>query len=81
MVIANGHKLTGDLAILEKLVDGGELPYAYSVVLEFPRSLRGKLLELGFIGWCIIGLLTLELLQLTPNAVTGTLCRTAALLI
>jgi predicted aspartyl protease len=82
VVVANGHELTGELAILKKLVvDSEELLYAYTAILEFPDNLREKLRELGLINWCILGLATLELLRLIPDITTGMLRKTTALLI
>jgi len=79
VVVADGHELMAELAILEKLiVEGEELPYAYVAVLEFPNNLRQKLRELGLVDWCMLGLSTLELLQLTPDVKTGTLRKTTA---
>ena len=78
-VVADGHELVAELAILEKLtVEGEELPYAYVAVLEFPNSLRQKLRELSLVDWRMLGLSTLELLQLAPDVRTGTLRKTTA---
>jgi len=78
-VIADGHELVAELAILEKLiVEYEELPYAYVAVLEFPNNLRQKLRELSLVDWRMLGLSTLELLQLAPDVRTGTLRKTTA---
>jgi len=81
-VVTDGHELGTELAVLEELVvEGEELPYAYTAVVEFPNGLRGRLRELGLAYWCILGLTTLELLQLVPDTTTGRLRKTAAILI
>jgi len=82
VVVADGHEVEGELAIVDKLVvEGEELPYAYVVVLDFPARVRERLEEEGLSDRCIIGLTTLELLQLVPDITTGKLRRTSALLL
>jgi len=82
VVVADGHEVEGELAIVDKLVvEGEELPYAYVVVLDFPARVRERLEEEGLSDRCIIGLTTLELLQLVPDIATGKLRRTSALLL
>ena len=63
MVVADGHEVVGELAIVDKLVvEGEELLYAYVAVLDFPARVKEKLREEGLSDCCIIGLTTLELL-------------------
>jgi len=81
-VVADGREVEGELAVVDRLaVEGEELPYAYVAVLDFPAKVREKLREEGLSDCCIIGLTTLELLQLTPDAATGRLRKTSALLL
>jgi len=82
IVVADGHEVKGELAIVDKLiVEGEELPYAYVVAFDFPTRVRERLREEGLSDCCIIGLTTLELLQLVPDITTGKLRRTSALLL
>jgi len=82
IVVADGHEVESELAIVDKLVvEGEELPYAYVAVLDFPARVRERLREEGLSDCCIIGLTTLELLQLVPDITTGKLRRTSALLL
>lgn len=69
LVVADGHEVVGELAILEKLtVEGEELPGAHVAVIGFPKKLRERLKAIGVAEWLILGLSTLEILGLTPNA-------------
>jgi len=81
-VVADGHEVEGELAIVDRLVvEGEELLYAYVAVFDFPARVREKLREEGLSDCCIIGLTTLELLQLVPDVTTGRLRKTSALLL
>jgi len=80
VTVADGHELPAELAVVKKLtVNGEELPYAYVATLKFPEKLKEKLSELKVSSWCILGLTTLELLQLIPDPTTGKLRKTSAL--
>jgi len=81
-VVADGHEVEGEFAVVDRLVvEGEELPYAYVAVLGFPAKVREKLREEGLSDCCITGLTTLELLQLVPDVTTGRLRKTSALLL
>jgi len=82
IVVADGHEVESELAIVDKLVvEGEELPYAYVAVLDFPARVRERLREEGLSDCYTIGLTTLELLQLVPDTTTGKLRKTSALLL
>ncbi len=82
VIVADGHEIYADLAIIDKfIVEGEELPYTHIAVSNFAKELKEKLKTLGLIDWCIIGLTTLEILQLIPDPTTGTLRKSSALLL
>jgi len=82
MVVADGHEVIGELAILRKLVvEGEELPGAHVALIDFPEELVRRLRSLGLCGWCVIGLSTLELLGLAPNTAVGRVERIGAFFI
>jgi len=71
---ASGHKMEGELAVAEKLtVEKEELAYAHLLVLEIPREVKEMLKSRQLCDWGIIGLTTLELLNLMPDIMTGQL--------
>lgn len=82
VVVADGHEVQARLAVVDKLiVEGEELLYAHVAVLRFTEKLRERLRSLGLADWCVIGVTTLELLQLVPDPTTGRLRKSSALLL
>jgi len=74
LTTASGHKMEGELAVINKLViEGEELPYAHLLILKIPREVREMLRSKQLSDWGIIGLTTLELLNLMPDTTTGKL--------
>jgi predicted aspartyl protease len=69
-VVADGHEVSGELAIVDRLViEGEELPGAHVVVLRFPSEIKERLEAHGLSNWCIVGLSALEILGLAANVV------------
>jgi len=74
LTTASGHKMKGELAIVRRLViDGEELPYGHLLILEIPEEVKEMLKSKQLCDWGIIGLTTLELLNLMPDTATGKL--------
>jgi predicted aspartyl protease len=74
LTTASGHKMQGELAVVKRLIiDQEELPYAHLLVLEIPSSVKEMLRSKQLCEWGIIGLTTLELLNLMPDSATGKL--------
>ena len=74
LTTASGHKMDGELAVINKLIiEGEELPYAHLLILKIPREVKEMLKSKELGDWGIIGLTTLELLNLTPDTTTGKL--------
>ncbi|KPV61713.1 MAG: hypothetical protein AOA66_1683 [Candidatus Bathyarchaeota archaeon BA2] len=74
LMTASGHKMDGELAVINKLiVEGEELPYAHLLVLRIPEEVKEMLRSKQLSDWGIIGLTTLELLNLMPDTMTGKL--------
>jgi len=72
VIVANGHEVAGDLAIVDELtVEGKALPFAHVLVLDFPAELAERLERLGLSKRVILGLLTIEALGLAPDTATG----------
>jgi predicted aspartyl protease len=72
LVVADGHEVSGELAIVDKLViEGEELPGAHVVVLRFPSEVKERLKAHGLSDWCIVGLSALEILGLAANVAKG----------
>jgi len=81
-VIADGHEVTGDLAVIDELaVEGEALLFAHAVVMDFPAELARRLERLGLSKRVILGLLTIEALGLVPDTATERLRKVGALLI
>jgi predicted aspartyl protease len=82
LVVADGYEVSGELAIVDKLVvDGEELPGAHIATLKFPNEVRERLRALGLSDWCIVGLSALEILGLVANTTTGKVERIGSLLL
>lgn len=80
--VADGHEVTGDLAIIDELaVEGEAMPFAHAVVMGFPTELARRLECLGLSKRVILGLLTIEALGLVPDTATERLRKVGALLI
>jgi len=80
LIVADGHEVDGELAIIDKLViEGEELPYAHVILIDFPGALKKRLSAMELADWCIIGHTTLELLNLIPNTKTGKLEKVSGL--
>ncbi len=74
LTTASGHKMKGELAVINKLViEGEELPYAHLLILKIPKEVKEMLRSKQLSDWGIIGLTTLELLNLMPDTTTGKL--------
>lgn len=74
LTAASGHKMEGELAVINKLiVEGEELPYAHLLILKIPDEVKETLRLRQLNDWAIIGLTTLELLNLMPDTTTGEL--------
>jgi predicted aspartyl protease len=72
LVVADGHEVSGELAIVDKLIiEGEELPGAHVVVLRFPSEIKERLKAHGLSDWCIVGLSALEILGLAANVAKG----------
>ena len=71
LATASGHKMEGELAVISKLIiEGEELPYAHLLLLEIPEEVKEMLRSKQLSDWAIIGLTTLELLNLVPDTTT-----------
>ncbi|MHA1593164.1 MAG: aspartyl protease family protein [Candidatus Baldrarchaeia archaeon] len=82
IIVADGHEIFADLAIVNKVVvEGEELPGAHVGLMDFPEKLAKRLRELNLSEWCVIGMSTLEILGLFPNTLTGKVEKGSALLI
>lgn len=80
IVTADCHEVEAELAIVDRLVvEDEESPFAYVAVMNFPSRLREKLQKLSLCDYCIIGLISLELLQLIPDTVTGKLRKSSVI--
>lgn len=74
LTTASGHKMEGELAVINKLiVEGEELPYAHLLILKIPEEVKEMLRSKQLSDWGIIGLTTLDLLNLMPDSTTGKL--------
>jgi len=74
LTTASGHKMEGELAVVNKLIiEGEELPYAHILVLEIPKEVKEMLKTNQLSEWGIIGLTSIELLNLVPDVTTGKL--------
>ncbi|MEM0439929.1 MAG: aspartyl protease family protein [Sulfolobales archaeon] len=72
LIVADGHEIAGELAIVDSLsVEGEELPGAHVLVIDFPARLSESLKSLGVSGRVVLGLSILEILGLVPNTSTG----------
>jgi len=79
---ASGHKIEGELAVINKLVlEKEELPYAHLLILHLPEEVKEMLRSKQLSDWGIIGLTTLELLNLIPDTTTGKLKKTEAFML
>jgi predicted aspartyl protease len=82
LVVADGHDVSGELAIVNKLiVEGEELPVAHVAVLRFSDEIKKRLKAHGVMDGCIIGLSALEILGLAANTTTGKVERVGSLLL
>jgi len=82
LTTASGHKMDGELAVINKLIiEGEELPYAHLLILKIPREVKEMLKSKELGDWGIIGLTTLELLNLTPDTTTGKLKKTESFML
>ena len=82
VVVADGHEVKGELAVVRELViEGRKLPYAHLAVIKFPQKLREALRRMGLSSCCIAGLTALEPLQLILGTATGRLRELPALLL
>jgi len=74
LTTASGHKMEGELAVVDKLIiEGEELPYAHLLILKIPEEVKEMLRSKQLSDWGMIGLTTLELLNLMPDTTTGKL--------
>jgi hypothetical protein len=74
LVSATGHKLEGQVAIVRELIVEDEvLDYEKVMVVELSGGLRKVLREMGVDDSVIVGLTTVELAGLMPDAATGRL--------
>jgi len=72
LVAADGHEVSGELAIIDNLIiDGEESPGAHVAILDFLNEIRERLKTNGLSDLCIVGLLTLEILGLVANTAMG----------
>jgi len=82
LVVADGHEVSAELAIVNKLiVEGEELPGAHIAVFRFSDEIKKRLKAHGVMDGCIIGLSTLEILGLAANTTTGKVERVGSLLL
>jgi hypothetical protein len=82
LAVADGHGVSGELAIVHKLiVEGEELPGAYIAVFRFSDEIKKRLKAHGVMDRCIIGLSALEILGLAANTTTGKVERVGSLLL
>jgi len=82
VIVADGHEVAGDLAIIDEItVEGEALPFAHALIIDFPAELAKRLEDLGLSRQVILGLLTIEALGLVPDTVMGRLRKVGALLI
>jgi len=82
LVVADGHGVSAELAIVNKLiVEGEELPGAHIAVFRFSDEIRKRLKAHEVMDGCIIGLSTLEILGLAANTTTGKVERVGSLLL
>lgn len=82
VIVADGHEIIGDLAIIDELIVEDELlPFAHVLVIDFPGELTKRLESLGLSKQIILGLLTIEALGLIPDTAIGRLKKVGALLI
>jgi len=82
LTTASGHKMEGELAVINKLIiDEEELPYAHLLILEIPKEVKEMLRSKQLSDWGIIGLTTLELLNLMPDITTGKLKKTESFML
>jgi len=82
LVVADGHEVSAELAIVNKLiVEGEELPGAHLAVFRFSDEVKRRLRAHGVMDGCIIGLSALEILGLAANTTTGKVERVGSLLL
>lgn len=82
LTTGSGHRIRGELAVISKLiVDGEDLPYAHLLILNIPEEVREMLRSRQLSDWGILGLTTLELLNLTPDTTTGKLKKTESFML
>jgi len=82
LTTASGHKMEGELAVINRLiVEEEELPYAHLLVLKIPDEVKKMLRSKQLSELAIVGLTTLELLNLMPDTVTGRLKKTDSLML
>ena len=82
LVVTDGHEVSGELAIVDRLViDGEELPGAHVVVLRLPSKIKERLKAHGLSDWCIVGLSALEILGLAANVAEGRVEKVGSLLL
>ncbi len=82
LTTASGHKMEGELAVIEKLiVEKEELPYAHLLIMKIPEEVKEMLRSKQLSDWGIIGLTTLELLNLMPDTTTGKLKKTESFML
>jgi len=82
VIVADGHEIVGDLAVVEEIdVEGEVLPLAHLLVIDFPAGLAKRLEDLGLSKRAILGPLTLEALGLAPDTGVGRLKRVGPLLV
>lgn len=76
LITSSGHRVEGELAVVRRLIiDGEGLPYGHILTLKIPMEVKEMLRSRGLDSWGIIGLTTIELLNLTPDVATGRLKR------
>ena len=82
LVVADGHKVSGELAMVDRLViDGEELPGAHVVVLRLPSKIKERLKSRGLSDWCVVGLSALGILGLAANVAEGRVEKVGSLLL
>lgn len=80
IAVADGHEIEGELAIVDKLaIEDEELPHVYVVVTELSDKVKEVLRRAGLCDYLIIGVTTLELLQLVPDPTTDKLQKNSSI--
>jgi len=80
LVTASGHKLEGEIAVVNKLtIEGEVLDYAHTLVTQVPNEVKDVLSRNELADWIIVGVTTLELVGYAADTTTGKLRKVEAL--